>query len=212
MRLTLAMTVGAALMVGAAAACGGGQPEPVTPAVDTAAIRDSIEREEAAAAAAEQARRDSLERARRMDEERIRREREESLARARAETADVRAMFAEAINFDFDRSNIRPGRDTEVLEQKLAILEANPALRIEIVGHCDERGSDEYNLALGNRRAVSAMSFLANRGISADRIAVRSMGEEQPVDPGHNEDAWQQNRRDEFVITGGGDALKKPGM
>ncbi len=209
MRLTLAMTVGAALMVGAAAACGGGQPEPVTPAVDSAAVRDSIEREEAAAA---QARRDSLERARRMEEERIRRAREDSLARVRAETAEVRAMFAEVINFDFDRSNIRSGRDTEVLEQKLAILEANPALRIEIVGNCDERGSDEYNLALGNRRAVSAMSFLTNRGISADRIAVRSMGEEQPVDPGHNEDAWAQNRRDEFVITGGGDALKKPGM
>ncbi len=207
MRLTLAMTVGAALMVGAAAACGGGQPEPVTPAVDSAAIRDSIER-----AAADRARRDSLERARRMEEERVRRAREDSLARVRAETAEVRAMFAEVINFDFDRSNIRPGRDTEVLEQKLAILEANQALRIEIVGHCDERGSDEYNLALGNRRAVSAMSFLMNRGISADRIAVRSMGEEQPVDPGHTEDAWAQNRRDEFVITGGGDALKKPGM
>ncbi len=210
MRLTLAMTVGAALMVGAAAACGGGQPEPVTPAVDTVAVRDSIAREEAAAV--DQARRDSLERARRMEEERIRRAREDSLARVRAGTAEVRAMFAEVINFDFDRSNIRSGRDTEVLEQKLAILEANPALRIEIVGNCDERGSDEYNLALGNRRAVSAMSFLTNRGISADRIAVRSMGEEQPVDPGHNEDAWAQNRRDEFVITGGGDALKKPGM
>jgi len=114
------------------------------------------------------------------------------------------------INFDFNRSNIREGVDTEVLTQKIAILQANPNLRLEIVGHCDERGTDEYNMALGNRRAVSARAFLTDRGIAESRITVRSRGEEQPLDSGHTEAAWARNRRDEFRIVGGGDALVRP--
>lgn len=206
MRLTL--TIGAAVILAAAAACGGGPPPPPPgPNPDSlarieAARRDSIARE--------QARRDSIERARRAEEERLRRAREDSLARVRAETEAVRAIVAEMINFDFDRSEIRPGRDTEVLERKLQVLNANPELRIEIVGHCDERGSDEYNLALGNRRALSAKQWLVSRGISPDRITTRSMGEEQPLDPGHNEEAWAKNRRAEFVITAGGEVLRRP--
>ncbi len=208
MRLSLpiALTFGAAVMV--AAACGGGQPEPVTPAVDSAAILDSIRRADSIAAA-EAARRDSIERAR-LEEERIRREREEALAREREITAEVRAMLQTVINFDFDKSNIRPGVDTEVLEQKLAVLQANANVALEITGHCDERGSDEYNMALGMRRALSAKKWLTDRGIAEDRITVRSMGEEMPVDPGHDEDAWALNRRDEFAITAGGDKMVKP--
>jgi peptidoglycan-associated lipoprotein len=119
-------------------------------------------------------------------------------------------MIAERVHFDFDRSNIRPGEDTRVLEQKLQILQANPGLRLEIVGHCDERGSDEYNLALGQRRSLSAKQFMVDRGINPDRISVRSMGEEQPIDPASNEDAWMRNRRDEFIIVAGGDQLMRP--
>lgn len=205
MRLTLALSLGASLVIGAAAACGGGTPEPPPqPAVDSAAIRDSIRRADSIAAA-ERARRDSLERA-----ERMRRAREDSLARVRAEAEAVRNMLQTMIHFDFDKSDIRPGEDTQVLEQKLAILQANPNLTIEVTGHCDERGSDEYNLALGNRRANQAKQFLVNRGIDAGRIQTRSMGEEQPINPASNEDAWAQNRRDEFRIVSGGEMLRRP--
>ncbi len=208
MRLSLpiALTFGAAVMV--AAACGGGQPEPVVPTVDSAAMRDSIRRADSIAAV-EAARRDSIERAR-MEQQRIGREREEAARRERAITAEVRAMLQTVINFDFDKSNIRTGTDVEMLEQKLAVLQANPNAMIEITGHCDERGSDEYNMALGMRRALSAKKWLTDRGIADSRLTVRSMGEEMPVDPGHNEDAWAQNRRDAFGITAGGEKLVKP--
>ncbi len=203
MRLSVPISAGLAVIL-IAAACGGGQPQvAVGPDPDSIAreqrIRDSI-------AAAERARRDSIARA----EEARRRAREDSIARARAEMEAVRAMIAERIHFDYDRSNIRPGQDTQVLEQKLRILQANPALRIEIVGHCDERGSDEYNLALGQRRSLAAKQFLVDRGINTDRISVRSMGEEQPLDRASNESAWAMNRRDEFIIIAGGDQLRRP--
>jgi peptidoglycan-associated lipoprotein len=188
-----------------AAACGGGTPPPQPPAPQPNA--DSLAALERARL--EQARRDSIERARQMEEERIRRAREDSLATLRAGTEAVRGMLAAMINFDFDKSDIRPG-DAQVLDQKLAILQANPNLTVEVVGHCDERGSDEYNLALGNRRALSAKQYLVSRGIDAGRISTRSMGEEQPLNPGHDETAWSQNRRDEFGITAGGDMLVRP--
>jgi peptidoglycan-associated lipoprotein len=121
-------------------------------------------------------------------------------------------MLGRRVHFDFDKSNIRPGEDTQVLEQKLAILQTNSGLRIEITGHCDERGTDEYNMALGMRRAVSAKQFLVDRGIDEARITVRSRGEEQPLATGHNEEAWSQNRRDEARVTSGGGSLKRPGM
>ncbi len=128
----------------------------------------------------------------------------------RAETEAVQAMIARRIHFDFDRSNIRDGQDTDVLLEKVGVLQANPGLTIEIVGHCDERGSDEYNMALGNRRALAAKQFMVDRGITEDRISIRSMGEEQPLVAESNEDAWTQNRRDEFMIVAGGDVLKRP--
>ncbi|MDH3455867.1 MAG: OmpA family protein [Gemmatimonadota bacterium] len=189
-----------------AAACGG-QPEPVIPQPDP----DSIAREQARrdSIAREQARLDSIRRAQ-AEQDRIRREREEAARREAAITAEVRQMLASVVNFDFDRSNIRMGRDTDMLQQKLSILQANPALRIEVTGHCDERGSDEYNMALGMRRANAAKKWLTDRGVAESRITVRSMGEEQPKMMGSTEDAWAQNRRDEFSITAGGDKLVKP--
>jgi peptidoglycan-associated lipoprotein len=204
MKLRFSLIVGMAVMI-VAAACGGGQPEEVAPAVDSAAIRDSLARLEAQRRAYE----DSVRRARE-EQERLRREREEAEARARALAAEVRNMVAMRIHFDFDKSAIRPGSDADVMQQKLEILQANPALQIEIVGHCDERGSDEYNMALGMRRATAAKKWLTDRGIADNRVTVRSMGEENPIAMGSNEDAWQQNRRDEFNVTAGGDRLVKP--
>lgn len=140
----------------------------------------------------------------------VARAREDSLARVRAETEEVRRQLAETGHFDFDRSDIRAGRDRQVLEQKVAILQTNPNLRIEIIGHCDERGPAAYNMALGQRRADAARRFLTSRGIAGDRVATRSRGEEQPLDPARTREAWARNRRVEFAITGGGDVLRRP--
>jgi peptidoglycan-associated lipoprotein len=209
MRLSLPITVAATAILIAAAACGGGQPE-TAPTPDP----DSIAREQARrdSIAAERARADSIRRAREEADRIARERRADSLAAVRRENEAVMEMVRRMVNFDFDKSAIRAGQDTEVLEQKLAILQTNSGLRIEIAGHCDERGTDEYNMALGMRRAVSSKQFLVDRGIAESRITVRSRGEEQPLDPGHNEEAWTQNRRGEFRVTSGGGSLKRPGM
>src|SRR5262249_25373004 len=91
--------------------------------------------------------------------------------------------------------------DQQSLNEKLTILKANPAVHIRIAGNCDERGSDEYNLALGNRRALRAKEYLVQRGVAADRIEVISNGKEQPIDARHTEQAWAMNRNDQFTAT-----------
>ncbi|MFO0072976.1 MAG: OmpA family protein, partial [Gemmatimonas sp.] len=96
----------------------------------------------------------------------------------------------------------------EALDAKIAILNVNPGLRIRIAGHCDERGSDEYNIALGRRRAEAAKRYLTDRGIDASRSETSSFGRERPAVQGPTEDAWSKNRRDEFEITAGGESLK----
>jgi peptidoglycan-associated lipoprotein len=121
-------------------------------------------------------------------------------AMAAKNTATALEQLGSVIHFDFDRSDIRPD-DQPNLERKAAILRTNAGIKLRISGHADERGSDEYNLALGNRRALSAKQSLVNQGVEADRIETVSFGEERPVDPGHDESAWFQNRRDEFEVT-----------
>jgi peptidoglycan-associated lipoprotein len=103
------------------------------------------------------------------------------------------------IHFDFDKSAIRPDA-TPVLGTNAALMEKYPEFNIVIEGHCDERGTIEYNLALGDRRAMAAKQELIQRGISPGRITTISYGEERPVDPGHNEGAWAKNRRAEFLF------------
>jgi peptidoglycan-associated lipoprotein len=187
-----------------ASSCGGKKaPENTTPAVDTAAenqrMRDSI--------AAAQAEADRLARE---EAERIARQREaDSLAALSRSAEEVRNMLASMIHFELDKSNIRSD-DMGALDQKVAILQANPDLRIRVGGHCDERGSDEYNLALGNRRAQAAKQYLVSHGIDASRIETQSWGEERPLVDGHDESAWSQNRRAEFEVTSGGDNLRRP--
>jgi peptidoglycan-associated lipoprotein len=114
------------------------------------------------------------------------------------------------IYFDFDKSTIRPDASA-TLDKKLPYLTANPGMRIRIEGNADERGSDEYNLALGQRRAASAKRYLVDHGIAADRFDLVSYGEERPVCTEHNEACWQQNRRDDFrIVTIGSDQIVVP--
>jgi len=133
----------------------------------------------------------------------------DSLAALGQTTNAVRALLGTMIHFDYDKALIRGG-DASVLDQKVAILQANSGLRVRISGHCDERGSDEYNLALGNRRATAAKQYVVSHGIDGSRIETVSYGEERPLASGHDEAAWAQNRRDEFEILSGGENLKQP--
>lgn len=105
----------------------------------------------------------------------------------------------EKIYFDFDSATL-DYQAQEILRKKADYMMKNPNVTITIAGHCDERGTNEYNLALGDRRAESAKAFLVNIGISPSRVDTVSYGEERPADPGHNETAWAKNRRAEFVI------------
>ncbi|MBW1714593.1 MAG: peptidoglycan-associated lipoprotein Pal [Deltaproteobacteria bacterium] len=106
---------------------------------------------------------------------------------------------AEAIYFDFDKSFIKL-EYRPVLQEKAAFLKDYPDMRVRIEGNCDERGTNEYNLALGERRGNSAKNFFISLGIAADRIETISYGEERPRALGHNEVSWSQNRRDDFVL------------
>ncbi len=102
------------------------------------------------------------------------------------------------IFFAFDKSDIRPG-DAKVLDATAAYLKANPSQLVLIEGHCDERGTAEYNLALGERRAKSAMNYLVSNGIEAGRITTISYGKERPVCSEHAETCWARNRNDTFL-------------
>jgi len=102
------------------------------------------------------------------------------------------------IHFDFDKSDIRKG-DAEILTASAKWLTANPGNLVLIEGHCDERGTNEYNLALGERRARAAMNFLVAQGVAATRMTIVSYGEERPLCRESNEKCWTQNRRDMFL-------------
>ena len=203
-RLPLLLLSG--LVAVAFAACGGKQPE--TTPTPTGPNTDSLR-------AAQQAHDDSMKAAqeeadrRAQAEARRRQEIADSLAAMGRGTEAVKTLLATMIHFDYDKAIIRGG-DAAVLDQKVAILQANPALRIRISGHCDERGSDEYNLALGNRRATAAKQYVVSHGIDGSRIETVSYGEERPLASGHDEGAWAQNRRDEFEILSDGENLKQP--
>ena len=132
--------------------------------------------------------------------ERVEIEEEELAERREAlpEIEDAR-LEGESIYFDFDKSFIKP-EYRAALSEKAGILKDNPNVYIRIEGNCDERGTNEYNIALGERRANSAKSFLVSLGISSYRIEIISYGEERPLFLAHDEDSWARNRRDDFVI------------
>jgi peptidoglycan-associated lipoprotein len=200
------LTVGslAALCVVAVGACHKAAPAPapapVTPAPNADSIRmanqaraDSIARAQAAA----QARADSIARAQQAAE---------ALAAAQS---SMRATLATTIYFDYDKADLRDDARA-ALDAKLPILTANSDITVRISGHTDERGSDEYNMALGQRRAATAKQYLVDHGVDAGRIETVSYGEERPVAQGHDEGAWSQNRRAEFEITAAPATIKQP--
>jgi peptidoglycan-associated lipoprotein len=119
---------------------------------------------------------------------------------------DAEQPFKEdTIYFDYDKSTIKSSQ-TAKLDRIAAALKSRPGKGLRIEGHCDERGTEEYNRALGERRALAAREYLVlQKGLDASVIDTISYGEDRPADPGHNEAAWSKNRRDEFIL------LKPPG-
>ncbi len=127
------------------------------------------------------------------------REREQ---REAAQNADAMKVLSATIYYDFDSSALTEAARSLLLA-KVPVLQAQPSIRVRITGHTDDRGSSEYNLALGLRRAAEAKAFLVNNGVDAGRLAISSMGAEMPATQGDNEEAWSRNRRSEIAPTGG---------
>ena len=161
----------------------------VTTTGDDRGRADSIA---AASEAAAQAERDRLERERL---ERERRDRE-------AVTAAAREALTEIVFFEYDSDEITQNAEQK-LDAKAAVLRANPGVRLRIEGHCDQRGSTEYNLALGQRRAEAVRAYLVNLGIDGSRLSTLSYGKERPLVEGEDPDSFARNRRAEFALAGG---------
>ncbi|MGH7654527.1 MAG: OmpA family protein [Gemmatimonadaceae bacterium] len=196
-RISLSSTAGliaAALVLGACHKAPPPAPPPA-PAPAPAPDNSAAEARARAARADSIARADAARRAAAAAEEAARRARE-------AAAAAARATIGAAIYFDLDKDALRADAQ-QALDAKVPILKQQTALHIRIDGNADDRGSDEYNLALGQRRSASARRYLEAQGIDASRIEVVSFGKEHPVCKDENESCWQQNRRDGFSITSG---------
>ena len=181
----------ATLLVGA---CGGDPPPPPPP---PQADQDSLQRYNDSVAAAEAERR--------AEAERLAAERAAEAERQRAVRA-ARAALEEMVFFDYDMSDIRDDAEA-TLRAKVDILRASPQVQVRIEGHADERGSTEYNMALGNRRAEAIRQFLVGFGLGENRFEIVSFGEGRPLQQGSTESDWARNRRGQFVITAGADAI-----
>jgi|SRR5690606_37762745 len=182
--MKLRLLVVLVLMVSVGAGCSRRAPEAGPTPAGTGATANNDRARQDSIAAAELARRQAEER-----------ERRSQLARAQEILSNV--VYYE---YDSDRLNAQA---EETLRIKAAILRANPSLELRIEGHADERGSTEYNLALGQRRAESARTFLTGYGITGNRLSTISYGKERPAVEGSTESAWARNRRAEFAITAG---------
>lgn len=156
--------------------------QPEAPAVE------AVEEEAEAAPAEEMSQQEAV------DEEALR-----AAAIAREKERERNLFVTEDVYFDFDDASLNATAQ-EALKRKAMWLRDNPMVSIVIEGHCDERGTTEYNLALGDRRAQSAKAFLVDLGINPSRLTTISYGEEMPVDSGHTEEAWAKNRRAHFSI------------
>ena len=133
--------------------------------------------------------------------------RTEADRRAREATvAAASAIIGAQLYFDFDKATLLPA-DVSALDAKLPVLRAHAGVRIQIQGNADDQGTNEYNLALGQRRAAAAKRYLVTNGVDTDRIETVSYGEERPVCGEDNVSCWHQNRRDEFVIIAGAATL-----
>jgi peptidoglycan-associated lipoprotein len=162
----------------------------------------AAKREEAAKAEAERAAREREQREAKAREEAAKKELEKSLT-AKKEAGIEGVVFESSllkdVYFDYDKYDIRPG-DMAILKENATLLKKYPTVKIQIEGHCDERGTNEYNLALCERRANSTKNYLISLGIPSDRISTISYGEEKPLDPSHREEAWAKNRRAHTII------------
>jgi peptidoglycan-associated lipoprotein len=180
-----------------AGACGGDPPPPPPPPPPPQPNQDSL-----------RAYQDSVRRAQEAAQAEAARLAAERAAAAERErrVAAARATLEEMVFFDYDMSNVRDDA-AAVLRRKVDILRASPQVRLRIEGHADERGSTEYNLALGNRRAESIRQFLVGFGLSQANFEIVSFGEGRPLEQGQTEAAWARNRRGQFVITAGANAI-----
>lgn len=185
-------------------------PAPPAPVINQDSIDAAARAEAEAAAARARAEADARARAEAEAADRARRDAEER-ARAAAAAAlnNARAMFAQAIYYAYDQSDLS-AEARATLDAKLPLLRVNANVRIRIAGHTDERGSDSYNVALGQRRAAAAKRYLVDQGIGANRIETVSFGEERPAMMGSDESAFSRNRRAEFEIIVGGETLRVP--
>ncbi len=120
-------------------------------------------------------------------------------AEQRAQEQARNQFLREHVYFEFDSATLSPVAQ-DVLRQKAEFMRDNPTVGVTVEGHCDERGTNEYNLALGERRAESVKSYMVDLGIASNRMTAISYGEERPVDTGHTEEAWAKNRRAQFGI------------
>lgn len=185
----------AALVV--AAACGGNEPAP--PPAPTGPTPEELERR----------RQDSIARAQAAEEARQRAEQERMEREAARRAESLRRTLQEVVYFDYDESTVRSDSTTQnLLQAKAEILRNNPAVSLRMEGHADERGTSEYNIALGNERAEAVIQALSAFGLDSSRFTSVSYGEERPVAQGSTESAWARNRRVEFVVTAGGDNLR----
>jgi outer membrane protein OmpA-like peptidoglycan-associated protein len=112
---------------------------------------------------------------------------------------DRSAFAADTVYFDYDSATIK-GSEQSKLTGIVSALQSDASAKLLVEGYCDERGTEEYNRSLGERRALAAREALASAGLGADRVATRSYGEDRAADPGHTPGAWAKNRRDEFVL------------
>lgn len=135
--------------------------------------------------------------------------RDAAAANDRQAQLELSTLLAQRVYFDFDRDQLRED-GAAVLDAKAAVLLANPSITLAITGHTDERGTAEYNLALGQRRAATVKRYLASKGVADGRLTTQSLGDSQPVAAGSDEGAYQQNRRAEFEVRGMTGALVRP--
>jgi peptidoglycan-associated lipoprotein len=203
MKTTKILSLTAVLALSAGLACKKPEPAPKVDAADEAAKKAAAEK----AAAEEAARKAAEEEARRKAAEEAARKAAEEEARRKAEAEKAAAFKAAAekalvnIHFDFDKSDIKES-DRAILQGIADFMKANANAKVTIEGHCDERGTNEYNLALGNRRAAAALAYLKTLGVAEDRFETISYGKEKPLCTESKESCWSQNRRCEFKLKG----------
>nr|WP_320131350.1 peptidoglycan-associated lipoprotein Pal [uncultured Holophaga sp.] len=187
------------LTMGAAVACKKPAPAPATQKVDDDAAKKAAEEARLKAEAEAEARRKAEAEAARLKSE----SEAEAARKAEAEKAATYQRAAEAalqdINFDFDKSGIRE-QDKAKLQAVADFMKAYAQAKVQIEGHCDERGTVEYNLALGDRRAHATQAYLTSLGVAEDRLSTISYGKEKPKVQGHDEETWLINRRCEFKL------------